>query len=190
MKEAARLTAVAAESGQLLDETALARTLVRLSHELVERHGSADGLILAGIRTRGVPIAKRLAGLVAQQTGTDPAVVDVDVTDYRDDRPRPSSPGPGVLTAAGVDGAVVVLVDDVIQTGRSIRAGIDAVLAAGRPRSIEVLVLIDRGQREMPLRPTFVGRNIPAASGSRIRVEMLETDGRDGAWLVDGEPRS
>ena len=183
-------------TGQLLDEASLGRTLVRLAHEVAERHTESDRLVLAGIRTRGVPLAERLALLIGDHTGRRPGVIAVDVTHYRDDRPRAQTPPARALTATGpdtecrVDDAVVVLVDDVIQTGRSIRAGIDAVLGAGRPRSVELLVLIDRGQREMPLRPTFVGRNIPAAAASHIRVEMTEIDGRDGAWLVEAEQRS
>ena len=176
---------------QILDAAALQRSLERLSHEIVERQGDTEELLLAGILTRGLPIARRIARNVARFSGAEPQVCGVDVTGFRDDRPH----DPGVRSApvtderggpAPVNGRSVILVDDVLYTGRTVRAALDALMSQGRPRGVEVLILIDRGHRELPLRATYVGKNVPTATSETVKVRLRETDGVDGAWLIPG----
>ena len=176
---------------RVLDAEALTRTVKRLAHEIRERHPGLDGVVLCGVRTRGVPLAMRTAALLAALGDPPPPVAALDLRDYRDDRPRPVSPRPGALTAADavgpppvVDGAVVIVVDDVLFTGRTLRAALDALDDHGRPGAVELLVLVDRGHRELPVRATYVGKNVPTAADERVAVRLREVDGVDGAWLV------
>jgi len=181
----------AQSAAQLLDRAQVARTLQRLAHEIVERHTTQPRLVLAGVPTRGVPLASRLAALAAT-LGCRAAVVELDPRGYRDDRPRPAQTGSSPLRSVDGDavpamtGAVVIVVDDVLYTGRTLRAAVDALMSAGRPAAVEVLVLVDRGHREVPLRATYVGKNIPTAARDRVAVKLAEVDGVDGAWLVEG----
>jgi pyrimidine operon attenuation protein/uracil phosphoribosyltransferase len=174
----------------LLDKAMLSRTVMRLAHEVLERRPGLDGVLLAGVRTRGVPLAQRIAAALAGLSGLHVPVAQLDIDDYRDDRPRPATPRPGALRLAdggevpSVDGAAVIVVDDVLYTGRSMRAAMDALADVGRPASVELLVLVDRGHRELPLRPTYVGKNVPTAADERVRVRLCEVDGVDGAFLV------
>ena len=174
---------------QLLDAPQLQRTVTRLAHEIAERHPQLDGVVLAGIRTRGVPLARRVA--VAMGTfGDEPAVAALDPSGHRDDRPRPAGARGAALQGLDgelpprVDGATVIMVDDVVYTGRTLRAALDALVDHGRPAVVELLALVDRGHREVPLRATFVGKNVPTAPGDRVCVRLREVDGIDGAWLV------
>lgn len=187
------MTAIAhsAELGdRLLDEAGLSRILARLAHEVAERHPRLDTVVLVGIPTRGVPLAQRVARLLAEIQGHAPTVATIDIRDYRDDRPRPQTPRSVALTggdggvAPQIDGSEVVVVDDVFCTGRTLRAALDALSGEGRPASVELLVLVDRGHRELPLRATYVGRNVPTSPTQRVRVRLRECDGVDGAWLV------
>jgi pyrimidine operon attenuation protein/uracil phosphoribosyltransferase len=166
------------------------RALTRMSHELIERNAGAAGLVLVGIRTRGVPLARRVANLIAQFEAVHLPYGGLDITLYRDDleasRPRPPRP-----TSLPVDigGRRVVLVDDVLFTGRTVRAAMDALMDFGRPRSIQLMVLIDRGHRELPIRPDYVGKNVPTARREAIEVRLQETDGSDAVWLRKGLER-
>jgi len=175
---------------RLLDEAALRRAVSRLAHEVVERH-PGERLVLVGIRTRGIPLAQRLAATMAELGGEPLCVLAVDPREYRDDRPRPlEAAGPALESLNGealppLERATVVLVDDVLFTGRTQRAALDALLSVGRPAAVEVLVLVDRGHRELPLRATYVGKNVPTASGDRVAVRLREIDGVDGAWLIE-----
>jgi pyrimidine operon attenuation protein/uracil phosphoribosyltransferase len=174
---------------RLLDEMAVARTVMRLAHEIAERH-AGERILLAGILTRGVPLAMRVARALEALGQPRPDVAALDLLDYRDDRPRPAQPRPGALASPDggapprVDGRTVVLVDDVLFTGRTLRAALDALIDAGRPATVELLVLVDRGHRELPLRATYVGKNVPTAPSERVAVRLREVDGVDGAWVV------
>jgi pyrimidine operon attenuation protein/uracil phosphoribosyltransferase len=176
---------------EILDTDALARTLARLAHELIERTGDLEQLALVGIHTRGVPLARRLQELVLERSGTEPALGAVDISFHRDDvlvrgRTAPLHDHPvvrGTELDFPLEGRTCVLVDDVLFTGRTIRAAIDALLDFGRPARVQLAVLVDRGHRELPIRPDYVGKNLPTALGERVSVELAEIDGRDRVLL-------
>ena len=176
----------------LLDAEGLARTLARVAHELIERNDDLESLVLVGIHTRGVPIAERLRTLVAERSGTELELGTIDIAFHRDDvglraglAPRRGQP---VLRGTELrfipEGTTCVLVDDVLSTGRTIRAAIDALLEFGRPDRIQLAVLIDRGHRELPIRPDYVGKNVPTAADERVHVRLSEIDGEDEVLIV------
>ncbi len=160
------------------------RALSRIAHEIVEKNRGTDDLVLVGIRTRGAPLADRVAAAIASFEGVDLPSGALDVTLYRDDV---ALKGPRGLEATTVptdlDGRVVVLVDDVLYTGRTIRAAFDALLDLGRPRAVRLAVLVDRGHRELPIRADYVGKNVPTRADDLIRVLTTETDGSDAVEL-------
>ena len=162
------------------------RALKRMAHEILERNKGADNLVLLGIRTRGIPLAERLAANIADFEGRKVPVGELDVTLYRDDYARtgPLPLGQTVFPDE-IDGKVVVLVDDVLYTGRTIRAAMDAVMDYGRPRKIQLAVLVDRGHRELPIRADFVGKNLPTPSEQVVKVHLAEQDGRDEVLVGD-----
>jgi len=176
----------------LLDDAALARTLSRIAHELIERNADLDHLALVGIHTRGVPLADRLRQLVAERSGFTVDTGAVDITFHRDDVLARGGESPlhaqplvrGTELDFALEGKTVVLVDDVLYTGRTIRAAIDALLEYGRPARVQLAVLIDRGHRELPIRPDYVGKNVPTSSSERVSVEVREIDGQDRVLLA------
>ncbi len=172
-------------SRRVLDEADIVRSLTRISHEILEKNHGAEDIVLLGIPTRGVPLARRIARSITE------AVVEVgslDVTPYRDDlRRQPMRTiGRTQLPLGGIAGKTVVLVDDVLFSGRTVRAALDAITDLGRPRRIQLAVLVDRGHRELPIRADFVGKNLPTAASERVLVKLAEIDGID-AVEIEGE---
>jgi pyrimidine operon attenuation protein/uracil phosphoribosyltransferase len=165
------------------------RALVRIAHEIVERNKGTEDLVIVGIRTRGAPLAERLAAAIADFEGADLPSGALDVTLYRDDVALREPRNVEATTVPGdIDGRVVVLVDDVLYTGRTIRAAFDAVLDLGRPRAIRLAVLVDRGHRELPIRADHVGKNLPTAADEIVMVHVNEIDGEDAVFIgVKGE---
>src|SRR5215510_2889823 len=161
------------------------RALTRIGHEILERTDGAGDVVLLGIPTRGVPLARRLAERLAETEGVRVPVGSLDITLYRDDlRLRPARTlGHTEVPGSGVDGMVVVLVDDVLFSGRTVRAALDALGDIGRPRAVQLAVLVDRGHRELPIRPDYVGKNIPTSKREAVKVLLTETDGTDAVTL-------
>jgi pyrimidine operon attenuation protein / uracil phosphoribosyltransferase len=169
----------------LLDAEAVARSLSRLAHEVIERNPDLGSVALVGIHTRGVPLARRLRRLIEERSGVEVALGALDITHHRDDaalRGRPEVHA----TELGfeLEGRTCVLVDDVLYTGRTVRAAMDALLEHGRPARIQLAVLADRGHRELPIRPDYVGKNLPTARGERVQVRLAEVDGADEVVLL------
>ena len=162
------------------------RSLARIAHEIIERNKTTENLVLVGMRTRGVPLAKRLVANMADLEGFKIPVGALDIRLYRDDlsslNPQPTVQRTDI--PVNIDGKSVVLVDDVLYTGRSTRAAMDALIDLGRPRSIQLAVLVDRGHRELPIRADYVGRNIPSSRDEKIQVQLVETDGIDEVVIV------
>jgi pyrimidine operon attenuation protein/uracil phosphoribosyltransferase len=180
----------------VLDEDAMRRTLSRIAHEIIERNADLSSVALVGIHTRGVPLAQRLRRLIEERSGEELAVGQLDITFHRDDvhvraGQAPRRPQPLVRDTKldfELEGRTVILVDDVLYTGRTIRAAIDALFEYGRPDRVQLAVLADRGHRELPIRPDYVGKNLPTTLGERVQVELVEVDEVDRMTLVsDGE---
>jgi len=173
----------------VLDAADLRRAHTRIAHEIVERNHGADGVVLVGLYTRGVAVARRLATVIAGFEGVDVPVGALDVAFYRDDIGlRPVQPLGPTEVPVDVAGRTVVLVDDVLFTGRTARAALDAITELGRPRSVQLAVLVDRGHRELPIRADYVGKNLPTKVAEDVRVRLAEVDGAPGAEpdAVDG----
>ncbi|MFN2611751.1 MAG: bifunctional pyr operon transcriptional regulator/uracil phosphoribosyltransferase PyrR [Solirubrobacterales bacterium] len=172
----------------VLDHDDLRRTLVRIAHEVVEKNPSDAGLALVGIHTRGALIAKRLHALIGELVGEQVPIGDLDISFYRDDVEDRPPDGQPVVHASHLDfelaGRTVVLVDDVLYTGRTVRSAIDALFDYGRPAVVQLAVLVDRGHRELPIRPDYIGKNLPTAPTERVNVRLEETDGRDEVAIV------
>jgi pyrimidine operon attenuation protein/uracil phosphoribosyltransferase len=171
----------------ILDGDAVRRALTRIAHEILERNGGPDDLVLLGVRTRGVPLAQRIASLIRQFEDVDVPVHELDATAYRDDRKgvlvREPGSSPSRLAAEEIEGKRIVLVDDVFYTGRTVRAAIDAIIDVARPANIQLAVLVDRGHRELPIRADYVGKNVPTSRHERINVRLKETDDADEVIL-------
>jgi pyrimidine operon attenuation protein/uracil phosphoribosyltransferase len=174
----------------VLETADIARALTRIAHEVLERNKGADGLVLLGIPSRGVPLAHRLAARIAEVEGSAVPVGALDVTMYRDDlRLHPARTLEHTdLPPEGVDGRTVVLVDDVLFSGRTIRAALDSLNDHGRPSRVQLAVLVDRGHRELPIRADYVGKNLPTSAGERVRVLLQERDGSDAVVIEGGPP--
>ena len=159
----------------------LSRAITRISHEIIESNHGSENLVLLGIPTRGVFLAQRIASVIKQHSGHEVPVGSLDVTMYRDDLAKQPTRGPGVtsIPASGITLSTVVLVDDVLYSGRTVRAALDALNDHGRPESVRLAVLVDRGHRELPIRADFVGKNLPTSSVEHIAVKLAESDGVD-----------
>jgi pyrimidine operon attenuation protein/uracil phosphoribosyltransferase len=177
------------EKAQVLDEPGIERALTRIAHEILERAGATDGLALVGIRTRGVSLARRIADRLQSIEGAKVPVGALDITLYRDDLGLKAEVP--ILRETDipfpVEGKTIVLVDDVLYTGRTIRAALDAIMDLGRPRMIQLAVLIDRGHRELPVRPDYVGKNLPTARREIVQVLLREHDGQDRVVIQEPE---
>jgi pyrimidine operon attenuation protein/uracil phosphoribosyltransferase len=161
------------------------RATIRLSHEIVEKQAGTEGLLLIGIQRRGVPLARRIAAAILENEGAEVPVGALDITFYRDDLSLVAQQPvvKGTELPSGIDGRTVVLVDDVLYTGRTIRAAMDALVDFGRPQAIRLAVLVDRGHRELPIRADHVGKNVPTSREELVRVHLEETDGEDGVEI-------
>ena len=177
------------EKAKILDKDAISRVLTRLAHEILEKNKGTDGLCLIGIRNRGVYIAERLAVSIKQIEGKDVQVGALDITLYRDDLAL--AQGKAIVRKTEIDFDInemnVILVDDVLYTGRTIRAALDALGDFGRPKSIQLAVLVDRGHRELPIRADYAGKNIPTAKNEAVEVRLAEADGKDEVVIVEKE---
>ena len=175
------------EKAKILDKDAIARIITRISHEIVEKNKGIEGLCLIGIRNRGVYLAKRLAAYIKNIEGADILTGALDITLYRDDLALAT--GQPLVRKTEIDfdinGKNLVLVDDVLYTGRTIRAALDALVDFGRPKSIQLAVLVDRGHRELPIRADYVGKNIPTSKDETVEVRMLETDSIDEVVIIE-----
>lgn len=181
---------VGRDAKRILDAEGLRRALTRIAHEILERHGGTDDLVLVGMRRRGVPIARRLADLIGRFEGTVVDVGELDVTMFRDDlemRGTRPSLQPSSLPRDLTD-ARVVLVDDVLYTGRTVRAALDALMSYGRARQVQLAVVVDRGHRELPIRADYVGKNLPTSRDENVEVRLIEVDGADEVILIARPP--
>lgn len=171
----------------IMDESAMSRALTRIAHEILERNRGVENVCLIGVRRRGTPLAERIAEKIAAIEGVTPAVGEVDITFYRDDLSQKNEQP--VLNAAAVEfdvtGKDIVLVDDVIFTGRTVRAALEAVFHLGRPKTVQLAVLVDRGLRELPFRPDFVGKNVPTRHSELVSVSLKEVDGEDTVTILE-----
>jgi pyrimidine operon attenuation protein / uracil phosphoribosyltransferase len=186
-------TAVSPAARVLLDAEAVERTLSRIAHEIIERNAPFERIALVGIHTRGVPLAQRLRRLIAERAGECVALGTLDITFYRDDVQVRGGEAPlhaqPVVRATRLDfpleGMTCILVDDVLYTGRTIRAAIDALFDYGRPARVQLAVLVDRGHRELPIRPDYVGKNLPTSRAERVNVRVTEVDGADEVTITE-----
>ena len=170
---------------QLMNGESIQRALTRMAHEIMEQLAPLDNVVLVGIRRRGVPLAQRLADIIEQYEHVKIPVGEVDIAMYRDDLSNREVKVERQILPVDVTGRTVVLVDDVLHTGRTVRAAMDAILDQGRAAKIRLAVLIDRGHRELPIRPDYVGKNVPTAQTERIGVQLEEIDGGDGVALYN-----
>ncbi|MEE8437242.1 MAG: bifunctional pyr operon transcriptional regulator/uracil phosphoribosyltransferase PyrR [Candidatus Neomarinimicrobiota bacterium] len=183
---------VAKKSRKSMDAVAVGRSITRLAHEILEANAGAENLVLIGILTRGVPLARRLQVLMKKISGTQVPLGTVDITFHRDDfRDRLVVPQiKGTDIQFNLDHKTIILIDDVLYTGRTIRAALDALNAFGRPRAVQLAVLVDRGHREMPVRADYIGKNIPTHEGEHVKVLLKEVDGMDLVRLINYEEKS
>ena len=171
---------------EIVDEETMKRALTRITYEIIERSQSMEDVVLVGIKTRGIPIAQRIAERFRLLEGIEVPVGELDITYYRDDMIRNDKIVKPQLNF-NIENKQVILVDDVLYTGRTIRAAMDAMMDLGRPQSIALAVLIDRGHRELPIRADFIGKNIPTSKEESIKVQMKETDGIDRVCILKNE---
>lgn len=172
---------------QIMDQPQMLRTITRMAHEIIERNKGVEDVVLVGVCRRGEPLARMLSRAIQRVEGTQLPVGTIDTALYRDDLAH--LPGPPAASRTdipfSIEGKTVVLADDVLHTGRTVRAALDALMDLGRARRIQLAVLIDRGHRELPIRADFVGKNVPTAASEFVRVNLCEEDGEAGVWLCD-----
>lgn len=173
------------EKALILDEKSMARAVTRISYEILERNKGAEGICLVGILSRGKDLAQRIAGRIGAVEGEPVPCGALDITRFRDDRSRETSAEDRTDIPFDITDKRIVLVDDVIYTGRTVRAAIDALFAIGRPQSIQLAALVDRGHRELPIRADYVGKNLPTSREEKVRVLMKETDGEDRVVILE-----
>ena len=174
---------------KIMDKDGIRRALTRMSYEIVERNQGTENLVLIGLKTRGWYLAQRIADRLKQIEGHELPVVSLDISGYRDDlsQEEKEKAMESFETPVDLTGKTVILVDDVLYTGRTIRAALDAIMDQGRPAKIALAVLIDRGHRELPIRPDFIGKNIPTAASEDVQVYVQEADGEDAVKISEGE---
>lgn len=170
----------------ILDQNGIRRALTRIAFEIVEKNKGAEHLLLAGVKTRGIYLAQRIAAKLGEVEGKAPPVLELDVTPWRDDVPHTDAPLPDLDPR--IAGATVIIVDDVLYTGRTVRAAIEAISHRGRAERIQLAVLVDRGHRELPLRPDYIGKNLPTARDERVFVRLTEVDGEDSVNIQARNP--
>ena len=176
------------EKAQILSENDIDRVIKRISHEILERNRGSESLVFIGLQKRGVPLAKRIAENIKNFEGTKIETGKLDITFYRDDIGKNIKPIAQITDISfDIEGKNVILVDDVLYTGRTVRAALDAIIDFGRPKSIQLVVLIDRGHRELPIRADYVGKNLPTSHNESVEVKLKETDDEDSVTLVEGE---
>lgn len=169
---------------KIMDEELISRTLSRIAHEILERNKGSKNLLLVGIRSRGIYLANRVAQLIKEIEGSEVPVGELDITLYRDDFTRLSNPVVQKTSLPfNINEKTIVIVDDVLFTGRTVRSTLDAIMDFGRPRMVQLAVLIDRGHRELPIKADFVGKNVPTAQKEEIRVSLKEIDGEDAVYI-------
>ena len=176
---------MAEQKAVIMDADGVRRALTRIAFEIIEKNKGAENLLLAGVKTRGEFLAQRIAKKLGEVEGRTPPVITLDVTPWRDDKPREDAPKPP--PDPRIEGATVVLVDDVLYTGRTVRAAIEAVSHQGRAGRIQLAVLIDRGHREVPIRPDYIGKNLPTSRDERVCVQLTEVDGADNVVILSSD---
>lgn len=169
---------------EVINEVAIKRALTRITYEIIEKNKGIDNLVLLGVKTRGVFLAQRIAQRIEQLEGHKVEIGELDISNYRDDHKNETTTIPAPDIATSIENKQVVIVDDVLYTGRTIRAALDAVIDSGRPKRIYLAVLIDRGHRELPIRADFVGKNIPTANDETIQVSLKEIDDKDTVTII------
>lgn len=175
------------EKASIMDEKGIARAITRISHEIIEKNKGVEDVVIIGIKTRGVPLANRISNKIDEIEGIQVKTGEVDITLYRDDLSKEEL-DPVVRSSNiefDINDKVVILVDDVLFTGRTVRAAMDAVMDAGRPKSIQLAVLVDRGHRELPIRPDYVGKNVPTSKNEIISVKFFETDSEENVSIIE-----
>ncbi|WP_279220543.1 bifunctional pyr operon transcriptional regulator/uracil phosphoribosyltransferase PyrR [Intestinibacillus sp. Marseille-P6563] len=176
------------KKAEIMDEGAMRRALTRIAYQIIERNHGAKDVLLAGVRTRGLPLADRIADKIGEVEGFRPPVIALDISSLRDDVPRDSRAPISFPDLPGLENSTVILVDDVLYTGRTVRAAMDAISQMGRAGRIQLAVMIDRGHRELPIRPDYVGKNLPTAQSERVQVCLHEIDDVDAVRILEEKP--
>lgn len=176
---------MAEQKAAIMDADGVRRALTRIAFEIIEKNKGTENLLLAGVKTRGVFLAERIAQKLGEVEGSAPPVIVLDVTPWRDDKPRTDTPLPPADPR--IEGATVVIVDDVLYTGRTVRAAIEALSNGARAARIQLAVLVDRGHREIPIRPDYTGKNLPTSREERVSVRLTEVDGEDNVVILSNK---